>query len=191
MAKQNNPKFFVLQWSRNYQKKYGVFYKINWAYDTLLMRRLISKVPKSDLVKVIDFAFTNHPATQFLRVNNHQLRIFSRSISDLLVAMKFKGNYIPDDELRLDIPFWQDERVSRLWQLIVRSDLESIKSEVRSNAVWDLLFAKIQRQDGFIPAQVEWFYDLWKADETLERKAIKYERRKRRNKLPQKKKVGL
>jgi len=168
-------KNYLLQWATNYRQKYDVQYPINWQGETMIVRKLMSKMSHREMVKLFDFAFTDHPACSYIRTQGHRLYHMQREYASLLVAMKSPGSYIPDDELVPDLPFWEDERVAWVWTLILRSDLEGLKEQVRSNAVWDLLLAKILRQDGFIPEQVQWLYDMWKANETIERKAIKHD----------------
>jgi hypothetical protein len=175
-TKETPIKSYLFQWTGNYVKKYGIFYKINWAADSMVIKRIRSKITKGELVKLIDFCFVDHPATSYLRTNHHRIAVFGKVWDQILLGMKFPGSYIPDHELLLDIPYWQDERVKRLWTLILRSDLETMKTEIKGNAIWDLLLAKMRIQDGFINEQTEWLMKMWKAEEIIDRKAIKRER---------------
>jgi hypothetical protein len=174
--KPHSTKGYILRYANNFRRITGQPYIINWAADGMVIKRIISKLGYSKTRKLIDFCFTNHPSTQYFRSQGFPLRLLPQQANQLLAAMGNPGIYIPDDELDLDIPFWEDERLRRLWQLILRSDLESLKSEFRGESVWHLLIAKIQRQDGFVPEQVQYLFDLWKSNETIERRAIQHER---------------
>jgi hypothetical protein len=177
-------KQYLLQWADNYQKKYGVRYRINWALEGKIVRTLISRLSHRDMVDVFNFAFTDNPANSFLRLKGHKLYYFFKEYDRILVEMKNPGHYIPDDDLQLGLEYWNDIRTEHLWRLILRSDLEQLKAFYKSEYLWDLLFAKILRYQGFIPEQVQYLYDMWKANETITRRAIKYgDRRKGRSRL--------
>lgn len=168
----SNARDLCKRWASNYKDKTGCDFIINYPKDVYLFRRLISQVGRRTAKDLVDFAFSDHPSTDYLRKNGYPLPLFYSNINTFQNIIKNPGSEIPLSELELDIPYWRDTRIEYIWSKIVWGDINALICTVTDDYYWQLLLQKMKLQDGFINDKTQMFYDMWKAKDMVERKGI-------------------
>jgi hypothetical protein len=181
MPKKRNPKStakdFCFLWKWTYEQVIGSKFVIHWAADGSIFRRLISNLTNKQIRDVVDFAFSGHPSTEYIRKQGFPIRLLPSQVQLYLSIIENPGITIPEEDLDLEIPYWNDVRLSYLWSCVRESDINSLICNVTDEYYWELLFAKMRRQQGYITTKAKVFFEHWKDKRMLKRTAIKYENR--------------
>ena len=161
-------------WYRKYKEKTGRRYVAQWGRDTLIMRTLMGYTKTDrELMDIIDFAFSNHPSTNYLYSTGYKIAVFKHQFNQYQINLQTPGAQIPEWELALDVPVWNDERTAWLYKRIRECDIDQIIKRIHKRDKWDVLRAKLHRQKGFVPELVEIYYDLWRMKERITRKGVR------------------
>jgi hypothetical protein len=166
-------KDFVTYWRKKYNEVYpGKDFFIIWMKDGAIMKRLMSAMSNRKLKAIIDFAFSEHSATNYLKKSGYPIALLPHSINNFIPLIDNPGNGLSKKELYLDVPVWDDERTSFIWKCIKQSDMDSLLCSVNDAGGWHVLLGKLQHQRGFVPEKVTWFYERWRMKEPLDRKGV-------------------
>ena len=168
-------KDFCTKWARLFRLEFGFAYKINWAGEGSVFRSLMSDFTGAQLTEIVEFAFSGHPATDYLRSNGFAIRLLPSQINKFITAMKTPQRLVPEEDLELDIPYWDDSRTAYIWSHVKRGDLDPLIRNITDDYYWALLLAKLERQNGFIPEKVELYFEHWKMKIGFKRTAIRHE----------------
>jgi len=163
----------VKYWCQKYRESTDMQYMVQWGLEGGRMKKLMGLMSDKKIRALIDFAFSGDPMTAYLRQQGFPIALFVSQVNKYQVARTNPGISIPEWELNLDIPVWDDKRTSYLWNRIKDSDMDSILKHIIKKEAWLILMAKLDRQKGFIPEKVKWFYEKWRMKEPIKREAIK------------------
>ena len=163
----------VKYWCHKYRENTDMQYMVQWGLEGGRMKKLMGLMSDKKIRALIDFAFSGDPMTAYLRQQGFPIALFVSQVNKYQVAVTNPGISIPEWELNLDIPVWDDKRTSYLWNRIKDSDMDSILKHIIKKEAWLILMAKLDRQKGFIPEKVKWFYEKWRMKEPIKREAIK------------------
>jgi hypothetical protein len=128
-----------------------------------------------ELSEIIEFAFSGHPATDFLRSSGFPIRLLPSQINKFITSMKSPQKLVPEEDLELGIPYWNDSRTAYIWSHIQRGDIDSLIRNITDDYYWALLLAKLERQNGFVPEKVDLYFKHWKMKLRFKRNAIRHE----------------
>lgn len=174
-ARRRNARDFVIIWARKYEQTVKFPYVINWLRDGQIFKKLIARFSDRQLIKLVGFAFSGDRHTEYLEDKGYPLPLFFKMVNQFVPhALNSSGCApIPDNELELDVPYWDDERVSYIFSKIIDSDLDAIIRDVSDERLFHILVTKIKRQDGSVPKKVSVYFERWKSGEPFVRKSMK------------------
>jgi len=171
--KKRTAKDFCYYWSRKYKEVVGKKFVINWMRDGSTFRNLISDFTNTELTTLIDFAFSGDPSTQYLVSQGFPIGLFPSQINKYNAIIENPGSEIPDRELELDLPVWDDSRTAYIYHKVMEGDLQSIIDNVENEYFWKLLIGKMERKN-LGTQKVLLFYDMWQTEDTFERTRVKW-----------------
>ena len=165
-------KDFVSMWRTLYWDKVGLTYNVSWVSDGSVFRRLMSTYSNSELLELVEFAFSDHETTKYLRDRGYPIRLFNSCVNTFLSALHDPVSSISKYDLELDTPYWDDSRTGYIWSKICDGDINAIVENVNDPYYWKLLLAKLSIQNGGVSTKVKRFYKMWGCKETVERRAM-------------------
>jgi hypothetical protein len=166
---------FCNEWQRRASEATGTRYVVNRMSDGAVFKRLMAKFPNSTISKLINFSFSGHKLTSFLKSQGYSIRLLPSQVNAFLNAISNPGVEIVPWELDLEVPYWKDTRIEFLYMSIAIGDIDTLIDRIRGEYNWALLMEKMRVQAGGVPEKVTLFYEMWKIKERFNRTRIKHE----------------
>lgn len=166
-------KDFCTLWKLTYKAKCGKPFIINWVKDGNTFKKLMSVHNNLNIVKLIEFAFSDNSVTSFLRSTGYSISVFIKEVNKYQQIMD--EDFVDETQLNLDLPYWDDERFSFLVGCVDRGDLTSLVDNLNFeefNGIWMLLMKKVEKQDSSFLTKIKIYYKLWKNFVNVDRTSI-------------------
>ncbi len=166
-------KDYVHKWKRRYEAKTGSKLIINYLKDCSHFKKLMATYTKRELHDIIDFAFSDHQSTSYLKENGYPIPLFCNQVNRFHLLIKSPEIEIPFKELDLSLDVHNDNRTEYIIAKIEQGDLTSLICHITDVYNWTILFGKMRHSLGFIPLKVTIFYDRWTQKDDFDRQSIK------------------
>lgn len=168
----SNAKTFINLWRAKYSDVVGSAYTVNWSLEGQVFKKLLYSYGPKKLRLLIDFAFSGHSTTDYLRRKGFPISLFRSCINSFLPVVMNPSYDIKASELEVDTPYYMDERTEYVWDKVCSGDINALIRNVSDSYGWKLLMAKMFIQDGSIHPKVYRFYKMWECGDTVKRRAI-------------------
>lgn len=174
--KGRSSKDFCILWRSLYVDKYKQPFHIKWMLDGNVFKRLMSTYSNVVLLRLIKFSFKEDGSiTNFLKSTGYSISVFERVVNQYRQHIEEGG--ITEAELDLQVPYWDDDRISFLFSCINKNDLNSllqISYCTESKKMWKILIQKIKKQNASLSYKVKVYYKRWKTLTSTKRRRIKH-----------------
>jgi hypothetical protein len=160
-AKGSTAKDFVKMWAANYGIKTGHTYKINWVRECAVLRKLMGTYSNLQLRSIIEFAFSGVPATAYIASQGYSIALLPSQMNRWNILLFKPEQSIAETELRLDQPVWDDNRTSFIYNAVMSSKPNRLISYIKNDSLWHILFAKMEKQNGYVPEKFRTYYKIW------------------------------
>jgi ribulose kinase len=156
-------KDFVKLWIAKYGIKVGYSYKPKWARECAIMRQLMAKYSNIQLRQIIDFAFSGDSSTAYIANQGYPIALLPSQLNRWNVKLFKPAQSISEHDLRLEQSCLEDSRTSFIYKSVVESKPNRIIQHIKNEQLWHILFAKMEKQLGYVPDKFRIYFDLWKS----------------------------